>query len=66
MKDFVCEEVKSKFETKEIEFLNYIIQSEQIKKNSKRQTQSETDLCKMSQESTSLSGIDELLLKVCT
>jgi len=27
---------KSRFETKEIEFLNYIIQSEQIKKNSKK------------------------------
>jgi len=27
---------KSKFEAKEIEFLNYIIQSEQIKKNSKK------------------------------
>jgi len=27
---------KSKFEVKEIEFLNYIIQSEQIKKNSKK------------------------------
>jgi len=36
---------KSKFEAKKIKFLNYIIQSEQIKKNSKRQTQSETDLC---------------------
>jgi hypothetical protein len=36
MKGLVCEEVKSKFEAKEIEFLNYIIQSEQIKKNSKK------------------------------
>jgi hypothetical protein len=36
MKGFVCEEVKSKFEAKKIEFLNYIIQSEQIEKNSKK------------------------------
>ncbi len=35
---------KSKFEAKKIKFLNYVIQFEQIKKNSKRQTQSETDL----------------------
>ncbi len=27
---------KSKFETKEIEFLDYVIQSEQIKKDSKK------------------------------
>jgi hypothetical protein len=32
-KGFVCEEVKSKFKTKKIKFLDYVIQFEQIKKN---------------------------------
>jgi hypothetical protein len=66
MKGFVCEEVKSKFKAKKIKFLNYIIQSEQIKKNSKKTNAVRTGLIKMSQESTSLSRVDELLLKVCT
>jgi hypothetical protein len=36
---------KSRFKTKKIKFLDYVIQSEQIKKNSERQTQSGTGLC---------------------
>jgi hypothetical protein len=57
---------KSRFETKEIKFLDYIIQSEQIEKNSKNRRSQELASAKTSQESTSLSRVDELLLKVCT
>ena len=35
---------KNRFETKKIKFLDYVIQSEQIKKTQRRQMQSETDL----------------------
>jgi hypothetical protein len=62
-KGFVCEEVKSKFKAKKIQIL-IIIQSEQIKKNSKK-----TDAVRnwpSNESSTSLSRVDELLLKVCT
>jgi len=57
---------KSRFETKEIKFLDYVIQSEQIEKNStKNKCSQELTSVKTSQESTSFSEIDELLLKVC-
>jgi hypothetical protein len=61
-KGFVCEEVKSKFEAKKIEFLT-IIQFEQIEKDSKKMNAVRNWPLKMSQESTSLSEIDELLSK---
>ena len=35
---------KSRIKTKKIEFLNYVIQFEQIEKNSKKKTQLKTDL----------------------
>jgi len=57
---------KSKFKAKKIEFLDYIIQSEQIEKNSKK-----TDavrnwpLSKQVKKVQTFSRVDELLLKVC-
>jgi hypothetical protein len=64
-KGFVCEKSKSRFETKKIEFLNYVIQFEQIKKNSRRQTQSETGLHQNESRKYKPFRVDELLLKVC-
>jgi hypothetical protein len=64
-KGFVCEEVKSKFEAKKIEFLIILFNLSKSRRTQK-QMQSGTGLVKMSQESTSLSRVDELLLKVCT
>jgi len=58
---------KSRFKTKKIEFLDYVIQFEQIKKNLKENRCSQKlAFTEMSQESTSLFRVDELLLKVCT
>jgi hypothetical protein len=65
-KGFVCEEIKEQVQNKEIKFLDYVIQSEQIKKNSEKRRSQELAFVKTSQESTSLSEVDELLSKVCT
>jgi hypothetical protein len=62
-KDFACKEVKSKFEAKEIEFLDYIIQFGQIEKDSKNKCSQELTFTKMSQESASLSKVNKLLSK---
>jgi hypothetical protein len=42
-KGFVCEEIKEQVQTKKIKFLDYVIQSEQIKKNS--ENNAVTGLC---------------------
>jgi hypothetical protein len=59
---------KSKASSKQrkFNFLIILFNLSKSRRTQRRQTQSETGLVKMSQESTSLSRVDELLLKVCT
>jgi hypothetical protein len=55
---------KSRFETKEIKFLDYIIQPGQIEKDPENGRSQELASAETSQGSTSLPRVDELLLKV--
>jgi hypothetical protein len=65
-KGFVCEEVKSKFEAKKIKFLIILFNLSKSRRTQKDRHSQKLAFIKMSQESTSLSRVDELLLKVCT
>jgi predicted transcriptional regulator len=58
---------KSKASSKQRKLsFDYIIQFEQIEKNLKDKCSQKLAFAETSQESTSLSKVDELLLKVCT
>ena len=56
---------KSRFKTQKVKFLEYVIWSEHIKKDSEKTVAVRNWLTQKNQKSLSFSRISELLLKVC-